>query len=128
MSNAIRRIVSTLVAILIAASTVLVCAPAPAAAAAGHCQPAANMKPTCSHCPQKSVMDCCATSMPQPAVPQDRQNQGAAAAAPVSLVPADAVAIAASHQVPDLARALRDAPPHGYHSTDLRTLNAVFLI
>ncbi len=129
MSTGVRRIVSTAVAMLIAFSSVLVCAPAPAVAAEGHCKPAANMQAGCSHCPQKNVMDCCATSAPQPAsVPQGNQTQGPSTSSTLTPVPAGLAAIPASLHVPDLSRALREAPPHGYRFTDLPILNASFLI
>jgi hypothetical protein len=130
MNHGFRRIVSMAAAILIALSSVLVCAPvAKAAAPEGHCKPVQTAKPACSHCPQKHVMDCCATSAPQPAsVPQDSQQQGARSIPAPSMVQADGIAIVASLQVPALARVLRGSPLHGYRSTDLPTLNAVFLI
>lgn len=129
MNQRARRIVSTAVAILVALSSVFVCAPVPASAAEGHCKPAAAMKAGCSHCQPTNVMDCCATSAPQPAsMPQDGQNQGAPAASASTIVPAGVAAIEGSLQVPDLARALRESPPHGYRSTDLSLLNATLLI
>lgn len=129
MNDLFRRIVSTAVATLVALSTVLICAPEPVAAAEGHCKPSVSMKAGCTHCPQKDVMDCCATSAPQPAsVPQDGQTQSGPAGAASTVVPAWGAAIAAILHVPGLARALREAPPHGYRSTDLPLLNATFLI
>jgi hypothetical protein len=87
------------------------------------------MKAGCSHCPQKNVMDCCATSAPQPAsIPQDSQTQVTPTASSLTFVPAGIMAIAAGRHMPDLARALREAPLHGYRSTDLSILNASFLI
>jgi len=129
MKNGWRRIVSTAVAIFLANGTAFVCAPIPAAAEE-HCKPAQMAKAGCSDCrPQQNVMDCCATSAPQPAsVPQDTQQQGTRASASAMAAQLDAVVVLAALQPPDVARRLRAAPPHGYRSTDLPTLHAVFLI
>lgn len=123
-----RRIVSTAVAIGIAMSTVFVCAPA-IAAAEGHCKPAATMKTGCSHCPQKNVMDCCATSAPDPSsVPQEVQQQGTRLVPTTSPAQADSAAAPAFPPCLPAAHVFRAAPLHGYRSTDLPTLNAAFLI
>ena len=131
MTRSLRRIVSTfVVATLVASSTMLFCAPAIAAAAPsqGHCKPSASVQAACSHC-QKDVLDCCDTSLPQPAsVPEDSRTQGTSSAPTAMLIPAGVAAVAAALNVPDILRVLRAAPLHGYHSTDLLTLNAVFLI
>lgn len=130
MNNRWRHIVSIVLAIGFAMSTVFVCAPAVAAPTAeGHCKPASTMQAGCRHCHQKNAMDCCATSMPQPAsVPQDSQQQGTRTAPTAAPAPVDAVVAIPSLPQPSAARAFRDAPSHGYRSTDLPTLNAVFLI
>jgi hypothetical protein len=129
MNKGWRRIVSTTVAIVFVMTSVLVCAPPVVSAPEGHCKPAAGMKAGCSHCPQKNVMDCCATSAPQPAVPQDGQPQQASGAAAAAWAAhADAVFAPATLNALFVAKAVRAAPPHGYRSTDLPILNAVFLI
>lgn len=129
MNKSWGRIVSTLVAILIALGPVFTCVPT-APAAEGHCKPTESMKAGCSHCPQKDVMDCCATSAPQPAVPQDASSpQANSRTMPTgSPAPADLASAAPALQPPAVARTVRGAPLHGFRSTDLPTLYAVFLI
>ena len=129
MKNRWQRIVSTTMAILVAISSLLVCAPVASASSGSHCKPAQSMKAGCSHCPQKNVMDCCATSAPQPAVPQDAQQQPGTAlsATPLGSGPGAAI-VPASGACAASAHLVRTSPPHGYRTTDLPILNAAFLI
>lgn len=126
MNTGWQRIVSTAMAIVFVMSSALVCAPAAPASEEQHCRPAPGMKAGCSHCPQKNVMDCCAASAPQPAVPQDTQ-QGTAGATAAWGAHAEAI-VPAALNTPAVSHAVRTAPPHGYRFTDLPILNAVFLI
>jgi hypothetical protein len=128
MNKGWRRIVSTLVAIVIAATTVLVCAPPTSAAGEGHCKPAQSVKAGCSHCPQKTAMDCCATSSPQPASPPQDTQQPQPSRSSITTAQVGAVPAIAGLQPPSVTRTVRGAPLHGYRSTDLPTLNVVFLI
>jgi hypothetical protein len=128
MKSSWRHIVSATVTICIVMSSAFVCAPA-VAAVEGHCKPAATMQAGCSHCAQKNVMDCCATSAPDPSsVPQESQQQGTRLVPTTSPAPADAGAVLAPLPSPAVAPLFRAAPAHGYRSTDLPILNAVFLI
>lgn len=128
MNGGWRRIVSVVVAIFVAASPLLVCAPA-AAAAQRHCAPSQNTES--SHCQHSNAIDCCASPSPQaPSVPQNTQAQANARSAQGdSFAHADAgVVLDGLLTASALSRIVRFAPPHGYRSSDLPTLNAVFLI
>lgn len=128
MNTGWRRIGSVVVAIVVAASPLLVCAPA-ASAAERHC--AASQDTDTSHCQHSNTMDCCASPSPQaPSVPQDTQAQGnARSVLNGSFASADAaVVLTELPEASALSRIVRFAPPHGYRSFDLPTLNAVFLI
>lgn len=121
------RVLSLAMAIVIAASSALLCAPIAALAEApDHCRPAA-VKQACTHCPVQDVLDCCENPEQQPAsVPA--QGQAARVSLDQSHAPAGAAALVTSPSVPAQEAVLRHAPPHGYRSTDLRTLNATLLI
>jgi hypothetical protein len=128
MNTGWRRIVSVVVAIVVAASPLLVCAP-PASAVERHCAPSQTTET--SHCQHSNAMDCCASPSPQaPSVPQDTQAQ-ASGRSTLGGPFAQADAAVVPYGLPagsTLSRIVRFAPPHGFRSLDLPTLNAVFLI
>ena len=126
MNHGFRRCASMILAVLFAASSVLVCTPVAAAQGAeGHCKPASQGAG--SHCPPKNAMDCCATSAPQPASTPQNDQQSTRGGTPL-LLQAESDALAVGLHLPSLARTLRSSPPHGYRSNDLLILNAAFLI
>jgi hypothetical protein len=74
-------------------------------------------------------MDCCAAPDGEaPTVPAPLQSQASRLDGGATVLQSDGALVTLSVERPALTTLLRAAPPHGYRSTDLPTLNAVFLI
>jgi hypothetical protein len=118
-----RRLTSTLLALVLVASAVATCLPVAAEAAEGQCTPVQSA----THCQRAPVMDCCDESYPDaPALPgptlsaRPDETKGAA-----GLDASCGFAMIPPAPIEHLAAL---APPHGFRSTDLTTLNSVLLI
>lgn len=120
----LRKVTGALLLLTMVGSHAFVCAPSAAAQ-----PPVCDMMTMAADhdcCPPAARMTCCATpddSAPAvPETPQQRLPRHDIGAIPLSLDDAPAIAVRAVTHI------LRAAPPHGYRSTDLPTLNSAFLL
>lgn len=123
-----RRILSACLLLAFLATQGLLCAPA-SAAASPHCVQRASA-PAHDCCQPSDRMDCCAApDRDAPAIPSQSQTPPARVGAG-SLVPLAMSAPGATPvlQAPMPCGLFRAAPVHGYRSTDIPILNAVFLL
>lgn len=117
-----RRALSFVLTAVLLATAVMAVLPARADARSGHC------KAPCRHCQTSSTMTCCGTDRSEPSsLPLQTSTTSTQAQHAATLLAAAFVSVPVTHAAIGPS-AVRFAPPHGYRTTDLPILNAVFLI